>query len=120
MRDWMCRHRLALPVGATGYCLIDPTTRRARSSVDAVRDILDEQVAYYRAVAAEYHAHAIDVPGKDDVRAGVANFDIRGHVLELTCGQGSWTEHLATAATSLTVVEASPEITFLLRARYSI
>ncbi len=71
---------------------------------------LQEQIAYYRAIAAEYQDHTIDVPGKDELVAAVGAFRPSGSVLELACGRGPWTEHLLRSATSVTAVDAAPEM----------
>lgn len=71
---------------------------------------LDEQIAYYRAIADEYEDHSIDVPGKAELLAAIHTFRPTGDVLELACGPGRWTEHLATSARSLTAIDASPEM----------
>ena len=76
----------------------------------AMDPLLDEQIAYYRAIASEYDTHSIDAPGQPEVLAAFDRFDIGGDVLELTCGQGIWTERLAGSADSMTVVEAAPEM----------
>jgi len=72
--------------------------------------LLAEQVAYYRAVAAEYLDHAIDETGGSEAAAGVAANALEGDVLELACGPGTWTPMLAQRATTLTAVDASPEM----------
>lgn len=71
---------------------------------------LAEQVAYYRAIADEYEDHAIDQTGGDLLRKAVINFAADGDVLELACGPGAWTEMLLTTATTLTAVDAAPEM----------
>jgi 2-polyprenyl-3-methyl-5-hydroxy-6-metoxy-1,4-benzoquinol methylase len=73
--------------------------------------ILAEQLAYYRAVANEYEHHGIDVvAGLDDLLAAVEAFRPTGDVLELACGTGIWTQQLARSATSVTAVDAAPEM----------
>ncbi len=76
---------------------------------------LAEQLAYYRAVAAEYEDHGIDVPGQDELLAAIDAFRPTGDVLELACGPGTWTEHLIRSAKTVTAVDAAPEM--LARAR---
>jgi ubiquinone/menaquinone biosynthesis C-methylase UbiE len=82
---------------------------------DADRDLLDEQIAYYRARAAEYDRTAAidDDPFASDtarVRAALDAFAPRGRVLELAAGTGQWTAELARHADELTAVDASPEM----------
>lgn len=72
--------------------------------------ILEEQVAYYRAIAPEYEDHSIDADGQAELRAAFSSFDISGDVLELACGPGGWTQQLVHRATSITAVDASPEM----------
>jgi SAM-dependent methyltransferase len=74
-----------------------------------------EQLAYYRAVADEYEDHAIDAPGEAEVLAAINSFRPTGDVLELACGSGVWTEGLRRSASSVTAVDAAPEM--LARAR---
>ena len=93
--------------------------------------LLASQRAYYRARASEYdawflrqgrydrgEAHRaqwfaeVEVLGK-----ALADFAPRGDLLELACGTGWWTEHLAHYGDSLTAVDASPEVLGLNRAR---
>nr|WP_299411643.1 class I SAM-dependent methyltransferase [Acaryochloris sp. IP29b_bin.148] len=42
-----------------------------------------------------------------------------GNILELSCGTGLWTQHLAPLATKLIAVDASPEVIALNRQRVS-
>jgi SAM-dependent methyltransferase len=72
--------------------------------------LLTEQVAYYRAVAAEYHDHALDAVGGTELEAAIAAARLEGDVLELACGPGTWTALLARSAGTLTAVDASPEM----------
>ncbi len=76
-----------------------------------------EQLAYYRAVADEYHEHAIDVPGEAELLAAIEAFTPHGDVLELACGSGVWTERLVRTATTVTAVDAAPEMLSLARER---
>lgn len=73
-------------------------------------DPLDEQIAYYRAVAAEYEGHSIPLPGGEELVRALDEFGPAGRVLELACGPGTWTKQLLRHADSVTAVDASPEM----------
>lgn len=91
---------------------------------DTCGTALAEQRAYYGARAAEYDAWwlrqgrydrgpeanaAWHTEGKEVARA-LAEFRPAGHVLELACGTGIWTEKLVTTADRVTAVDASSEM----------
>ena len=87
------------------------------------RELIDEQIAYYRARAAEYDATS---PNPDDdpfadaagrIRAALRTFEPRGRVLELAAGTGQWTGILAEYADHLVVTDSSPEMLALNRAK---
>ena len=85
------------------------------------RDLLDEQIAFYRARAAEYDA---TFPEGDPIaahaeatRAALRAFGPRGRVLELAAGTGQWTGLLADHADELTVTDASSEMLELNQAK---
>lgn len=82
-----------------------------------MRSIDAEQIAYYRAVASEYLDGAFDVPASDEVVAAVEAFAPGGDVLELACGPGTWTPALLRTATTVTAVDAAPEMLALARER---
>lgn len=86
--------------------------------------ILQEQIDYYRARAAEYDEW-FNRQGRYDrgpqanqqwfsevgtVRAALADFNPTGKVLELASGTGSWTAELLKYTTDITCVDASPEM----------
>jgi 2-polyprenyl-3-methyl-5-hydroxy-6-metoxy-1,4-benzoquinol methylase len=80
--------------------------------------LLAEQVAYYNAMAPDYVEDA-GVEGVTEeqqdttARAILAALDSAaplGDVLELACGPGSFTSELASRATSVTGLDASPEM----------
>jgi SAM-dependent methyltransferase len=80
------------------------------------RELLDDQIAYYRARAAEYDATSPD-PGGDPfaahaevIRQELNSFAPRGRVLEIAAGTGQWTGLLADHAGELIVTDASPEM----------
>jgi SAM-dependent methyltransferase len=80
------------------------------------RELIEEQIAYYRARAAEYDATS---PNPDDdpfadaagrIRAALRRFEPRGRVVELAAGTGQWTGILADYADQLIATDASPEM----------
>jgi SAM-dependent methyltransferase len=82
---------------------------------DDDRDLLDDQIRYYRARAAEYDTTT--TPDTDPygsaanrIRAALRGSRPRGRVLELAAGTGQWTGLLAEQADELTAVDASPEM----------
>jgi demethylmenaquinone methyltransferase/2-methoxy-6-polyprenyl-1,4-benzoquinol methylase len=77
--------------------------------VAAMDPLLLEQIAYYRPVAPEISDHALDADGSE-LEAAIAAAAPAGDVLELACGPGTWTPMLAERATTLTAVDASPEM----------
>lgn len=79
--------------------------------------LLAEQMAYYKAGAAEYDRPYAEHEDLRKLLAVVGDLPIAGHVLELACGTGQWTLRLAARAQSVTAVDASPEVLALARAR---
>lgn len=79
--------------------------------------LLAEQMAYYRAGAAEYDRPYAEYEDLQKLLAVVDDLPIAGDVLELACGTGQWTPRLAARALSVTAVDASPEVLALARAR---
>ncbi len=77
---------------------------------DALDTLLAEQIDYYRAVSGEYGDHALRLAGGDELTAALDAFHAAGDVLELACGPGTWTPLLLRHATSVTAVDASPEM----------
>jgi ubiquinone/menaquinone biosynthesis C-methylase UbiE len=87
-------------------------------------DILQEQIAYYRARAAEYdewfyrvgrydHGEALNAQWfreVEAVRAALRQLNPAGHVLELACGTGIWTEELVRIGQAVTAIDASAEM----------
>lgn len=73
-------------------------------------DLLSEQISYYRARAPEYGAGALDLPGGDEIEEAIDSFGPTGHVLELACGPGQWTQRLIRHAQCVTAIDASPEM----------
>ena len=96
-----------------------------------VDELLEQQIAYYRARAPEYDdwwfkrgtfQRPPDVRRRwaaqvAELEASVDAFDPRGAVLELAAGTGLWTQRLVRTAASVTAVDASPEVLDLNRER---
>lgn len=95
------------------------------------RELLDEQIAYYRARAPEYDEW-VERSGIFDhgpqwrdrwtaevgeVRAALDRFAPAGRVLELACGTGWWTQALAAHTDDLTCLDASPEAIAIARTK---
>ncbi len=72
--------------------------------------VMAEQIAYYRAVAAEYDSHSLQAPGGDELVEAIESFRPEGSVLELACGRGRWTAELLRYASEVTAVDAAPEM----------
>ena len=96
-----------------------------------MNDLWQEQIAYYRARAGEYDQWFLR-QGRYDrgadanarwfaeaalVEAALEAFAPASRVLEMACGTGLWTRHLARFADSLTALDASPEVLKINRAR---
>ncbi|MFI8986313.1 class I SAM-dependent methyltransferase [Streptomyces antimycoticus] len=79
--------------------------------------LLTEQLAYYRAGAAEYDRPYAEREDLRELLAAVDDLPIAGDVLELACGTGQWTSSLAARARSVTAVDAAAEVLALARAR---
>ena len=79
------------------------------------RQLIDDQIAYYRARAAEYDATSTPegdpfAADGDRIRAALRAFAPRGRVIELAAGTGQWTGLLAEYADTLVATDASPEM----------
>jgi len=86
------------------------------------RELLDEQVRYYRARATEYDVTSPsdagpNAPDLELARAAVRALNPRGRVLELAAGTGLWTAILAESADDLLATDASPEMLAVNRAK---
>jgi 2-polyprenyl-3-methyl-5-hydroxy-6-metoxy-1,4-benzoquinol methylase len=87
-------------------------------------NILQEQIQYYRARASEYDEWFFRQGRYDrgtqhrqqwfaeiaQVVTALQAAQPAGDILELACGTGLWTQHLAPLADSLTAVDAAPEV----------
>ena len=86
--------------------------------------LIAQQLEYYRKRAPEYdewffrkgrYDRGVDANNQwfaevDEVRAALEANDPSGHILELACGTGLWTQVLASFAGELTAVDSSPEM----------
>jgi SAM-dependent methyltransferase len=91
--------------------------------VDPTEALLADQVRYYRARAAEFDqtAYSTDADGterpkspSDDERV-IRELNLGGDVLELACGTGAWTRHLAGVADTVLAVDVAAEMIELAR-----
>ncbi|WP_406453753.1 class I SAM-dependent methyltransferase [Streptomyces sp. NBC_01622] len=79
--------------------------------------LLTEQLAYYRAAAAEYDRPYAEREELRRLPAVVDDLPVGEDVLELACGTGQWTVGLAARARSVTAVDAAAEVLAIARAR---
>ena len=79
--------------------------------------LLGEQLAYYRALAADYLDQGLDLPGGGELAEALDAFQPKGSVLELACGPGVWTSKLLRYAADVTAVDGSPEMLTIAAAR---
>src|SRR3989442_15034103 len=79
--------------------------------------LLTEQLAYYRAGAAEYDRPYAELAALQELPACVDGLPIAGDVLELACGTGQWTRLLAARSPSVTPAYPPPEMLAPARAR---
>ena len=96
-----------------------------------MNDHLQEQINYYRERAAEYDdwwmrqgSYALDPDLQHQwdrdvaqVEMAVHDFAPTGDVLELACGTGLFTRHIARYANHITALDSSPEVIAINRAR---
>ena len=89
-----------------------------------LEQLLEEQLAYYRARAPEYVETAFPELGSETLEAArrefvraLDDFAPEGDVLELACGPGTWTPQLLGHAATLTAVDGSSEMLRLAAAK---
>jgi SAM-dependent methyltransferase len=80
--------------------------------------VLAEQLAYYRALGLDYEDPTIWRSGSAEVVDALDAFRPTGDVLELACGTGLWTRQLLRHATSVTAVDAAPEMLAIAAGRF--
>jgi len=84
---------------------------------DVIDPLLAEQIAYYRAIAPDYESRFLPGAGGPEVEAALEAFEPAGDVLELACGPGTWTDALLRHASSVTALDAAPEMLARAKAR---
>ncbi|WP_405999413.1 class I SAM-dependent methyltransferase [Streptomyces sp. NBC_00829] len=80
-------------------------------------DWAQRQIAYYRARATEYDTAYADRMQLPQLAKVLDTLPVTGHVLELACGTGQWTRLLSNRASSLTALDAAPEMLDVARGR---
>jgi ubiquinone/menaquinone biosynthesis C-methylase UbiE len=82
-------------------------------------ETLSGQIDYYRRRAAEYDETSVGSSEQGSREFGelIDKLEPAGDVLEIACGTGLWTQHLAPRARTLTAIDSSPEMIELARAR---
>jgi 2-polyprenyl-3-methyl-5-hydroxy-6-metoxy-1,4-benzoquinol methylase len=82
-------------------------------------EVLSDQVAYYRRRAGEYDptAYGDVAAARARIARLVAEMRPTGHVLEIACGTGLWTQALAGLADTVTAIDAAPEMVEIARGR---
>lgn len=93
--------------------------------------LIDEQILYYKARANEYdewffrqgrYDHGIKLNTQwfaevKEVRQAIDIFNPTGHILEIACGTGLWTEQLVQYANHVTALDAVPEMILINQSR---
>ncbi len=79
--------------------------------------LLAEQMAYYRAGAAQYDRPYVEREELRELLSAADGLPVAGDVLELACGTGQWTSVLAARARSVTAVDAAAEVLAVARTR---
>ena len=114
-------HPLWVPGTPKGFHMNEPVSSKT----------LNEMKDYYRARANEYdewfyrrgrydrglEGNARWFAEADEVFTALDTLDMKGNVLELAAGTGIWTERLIRTASSITIIDASPEMIAINRAR---
>lgn len=99
--------------------------------MNELNKVLADQITYYRLRAHEYDewwyrqgrydrgaaANATWFKEADQVGTALDQCNLEGHVLELASGTGIWTERLIGKVTTVTAVDASPEMIAVNRAK---
>lgn len=90
--------------------------------MDTDRELIDEQIEYYRQTAPHYYE--VTTPEGDvlrayskEIRAALDAFRPEGKILEIACGTGNGTRLLLEHATSITALDSSEESVAISRDR---
>ncbi|MFD7015297.1 class I SAM-dependent methyltransferase [Streptomyces sp. NPDC059928] len=80
--------------------------------MNAEQPLIESQLGYYRARAAEYDSTFVPYmdPGLPAALERLRSGNVRGEVLELASGTGYWTRHLAELGDSVTCLDGAPEM----------
>ncbi len=117
--------------GKPAYLISRFALQKIASKATVNDDILQEQIAYYRARAGEYddwfyrrnrydRGAAINQQWFDEAAQVRRALEVLGHVtnaLELACGTGIWTQELAKLADHVTALDAAEEVIAINRAK---
>ncbi|HEV2438542.1 MAG TPA: class I SAM-dependent methyltransferase [bacterium] len=79
------------------------------------REVLSEQIAFYRARAPEYDQSWVTRHELEAVTQSLRTMGPFGEALELAPGRGLWTQELVHICRSITAIDASPEMIALNR-----
>ena len=74
------------------------------------RDLLREQIAFYRARAPEYGRSGAYQEQFETVKRVLRTMGPFEHILELACGTGIWTKELVNIGQEIIAIDASPEM----------
>lgn len=77
---------------------------------DRVQAALDEQLEFYWRAAGSFDRHESGALLDEATSRLHGVMDLSGDVLEIACGAGQWTKHLAGSARFLTAIDAAPEM----------
>jgi SAM-dependent methyltransferase len=83
----------------------------------ADKDLLQEQIAYYRARAPEYDQSLKTQDQLEPFKRSLRAMPAVADVVELACGTGIWTGDLLKIGGTVTAIDASPEMLAINRAR---
>ena len=83
----------------------------------ATKDILQEQIAFYRARAPEYDQSLKTRDQLEALKQSLRALPAAADVVELACGTGIWTKELLKIGRTVTAIDSSPEMLAINRNR---